>query len=47
MSFGVQRGLHAGANTFLEFGQHESAIGHFHAALDQRLALLTEEGRRP
>jgi choline monooxygenase len=42
MSVGVQRGLRAGANTFLEFGRHESAIGHFHAALDQCLALLTE-----
>jgi phenylpropionate dioxygenase-like ring-hydroxylating dioxygenase large terminal subunit len=40
MSAGVQRGLRAGANAFVEFGRHESAIGHFHAALDQRLALL-------
>jgi phenylpropionate dioxygenase-like ring-hydroxylating dioxygenase large terminal subunit len=40
MSAGVQRGLHAGANAFVEFGRHESAIGHFHAALDERLALL-------
>jgi choline monooxygenase len=38
MSEGVQRGLHAGANTFVEFGTHESAIGHFHATLDERLA---------
>jgi choline monooxygenase len=38
MSEGVQRGLLAGANTFLEFGRHESAIGHFHATLDDRLA---------
>ncbi len=37
MSEGVQRGLHAGANSFLEFGSHESAIGHFHATLDERL----------
>jgi phenylpropionate dioxygenase-like ring-hydroxylating dioxygenase large terminal subunit len=37
MSEGVQRGLHAGANTFVEFGRHESAIGHFHANLDDRL----------
>ncbi len=37
MSEGVQRGLHAGANEFVEFGMHESAIGHFHATLDQRL----------
>jgi choline monooxygenase len=37
MSEGVQRGLHAGANTFVEFGTHESAIGRFHAALDDRL----------
>ncbi len=37
MSEGVQRGLHAGANTFVEFGRHESALGHFHATLDQRL----------
>ena len=39
MSAGVQRGLRAGANAFVEFGRHESAIGHFHATLDQRLAL--------
>ena len=38
MSEGVQRGLRAGANTFVEFGRHESAIGHFHATLDDRLA---------
>lgn len=38
MSEGVQLGLHAGANTFVEFGTHESAIGHFHATLDDRLA---------
>ncbi|MDT5330926.1 MAG: hypothetical protein QOF31_2223 [Mycobacterium sp.] len=38
MSEGVQRGLHAGANAFVEFGTHESAIGRFHAALDERLA---------
>jgi phenylpropionate dioxygenase-like ring-hydroxylating dioxygenase large terminal subunit len=38
MSEGVQRGLHAGANSFVEFGRHESAIGHFHATLDERLA---------
>jgi phenylpropionate dioxygenase-like ring-hydroxylating dioxygenase large terminal subunit len=38
MSEGVQRGLHAGANTFVEFGTHESAIGRFHAELDERLA---------
>jgi choline monooxygenase len=37
MSEGVQRGLHAGANEFVEFGMHESAIGHFHATLDGRL----------
>jgi choline monooxygenase len=41
MSAGVQRGLHASANKFLEFGRHESAIGHFHATLDERLARLT------
>jgi choline monooxygenase len=41
MSAGVQRGLHAGANAFVEFGRHESAIGHFHCALNERLALLT------
>lgn len=40
MSAGVQRGLHAGANAFVEFGRHESAIGHFHGALNQGLALL-------
>ncbi len=38
MSEGVQRGLRAGANTFVEFGRHESAIGRFHATLDERLA---------
>jgi phenylpropionate dioxygenase-like ring-hydroxylating dioxygenase large terminal subunit len=37
MSAGVQRGLRAGANAFLEFGRHESAIGRFHATLDERL----------
>ncbi len=42
MSAGVQRGLHAGANPFVEFGTHESAIGHFHATLDERLAQLTD-----
>jgi hypothetical protein len=40
MSEGVQRGLHSGANEFVEFGRHESAIGHFHATLDKRLARL-------
>jgi len=44
MSAGVQRGLHAGANAFVEFGRHESAIGHFHGALNQRLALLARGG---
>ncbi|ORW36980.1 ring-hydroxylating oxygenase subunit alpha [Mycobacterium paraense] len=38
MSAGVQRGLHSGANEFVEFGRHESAIGHFHATLGERLA---------
>lgn len=42
MSMGVQRGLRSGANAFVEFGRHESAIGHFHATLDQRLALLAQ-----
>jgi choline monooxygenase len=42
MSEGVQRGLHAGANSFVEFGRHESAIGHFHATLDERLALASQ-----
>jgi choline monooxygenase len=41
MSAGVQRGLRAGANAFVEFGRHESAIGHFHATLDERLARMT------
>lgn len=40
MSAGVQRGLRSGANEFVEFGRHESAIGHFHATLDERLARL-------
>jgi choline monooxygenase len=44
MSAGVQRGLHAGANEFVEFGRHESAIGHFHATLDERLAGLAPPG---
>jgi phenylpropionate dioxygenase-like ring-hydroxylating dioxygenase large terminal subunit len=43
MSEGVQRGLHAGANEFVEFGTHESAIGRFHAHLDERLT-LTQHG---
>jgi hypothetical protein len=38
MSVGVQRGLHTGANQFVEFGRHESAIGHFHGVLNERLA---------
>jgi phenylpropionate dioxygenase-like ring-hydroxylating dioxygenase large terminal subunit len=38
MSEGVQKGLRAGANVFVEFGRHESAIGRFHAHLDERLA---------
>jgi choline monooxygenase len=37
MSEAVQRGLRAGANAFVEFGRHESAIGRFHATLDERL----------
>ncbi len=40
MSAGVQRGLRTDANAFVEFGRHESAIGHFHGVLSQRLALL-------
>jgi len=40
MSAGVQRGLRSGANPFVEFGRHESAIRHFHATLDERLARL-------
>ncbi|MGO9929089.1 MAG: aromatic ring-hydroxylating oxygenase subunit alpha [Mycobacterium sp.] len=42
MSAGVQRGLHSGANSFVEFGRHESAIGHFHATLHERLARITK-----
>lgn len=38
MSEGVQRGLRSGANAFVEFGRHESAAGHYHATLDDRLA---------
>ncbi|MBX9641081.1 MAG: Rieske 2Fe-2S domain-containing protein [Mycobacteriaceae bacterium] len=38
MSEGVQRGLRSGANAFVEFGRHESAAGHFHAVLEERLA---------
>ncbi len=40
MSEGVQRGLRSGANEFVEFGRHESAIGHFHATLDERLTRM-------
>ncbi|WP_332102198.1 SRPBCC family protein [Mycobacterium xenopi] len=47
MSQGVQRGLRAGANTYVEFGRHESAIGRFHATLDERLRLLIEPTPRP
>jgi hypothetical protein len=43
MSVAVQRGLHAGANPFVEFGRHESAIGHFHRILDDRLARLADQ----
>lgn len=42
MSAGVQRGLRSGANEFVEFGRHESAIAHFHAALNERLARSAE-----
>ena len=42
MSAGVQQGFHADANAFVEFGRHESAIGHFHATLDARLGRLIE-----
>ncbi len=37
MSRGVQAGLASGANTVLEFGRHESAIGHFHRQLAELL----------
>jgi choline monooxygenase len=40
MSEGVQRGLRSGANEFVEFGRHESAVGHFHATLDERLSAI-------
>jgi len=40
MSEGVQKGLYAGANDFVEFGTHESAIGRFHCNLDERLASI-------
>jgi choline monooxygenase len=43
MSAAVQRGLHAGANAFVEFGRHESACGHFHRTLDDRLAAVAHE----
>jgi choline monooxygenase len=43
MSMGVQRGLRAGANEFVEFGRHESAVGHFHATLDERLAAVAAQ----
>jgi choline monooxygenase len=38
MSEAVQKGLTSGANRFVEFGRHESAIGHFHRSLAGRLA---------
>jgi phenylpropionate dioxygenase-like ring-hydroxylating dioxygenase large terminal subunit len=38
MSEAVQKGLTSGANRFVEFGRHESAIGHFHRSLADRLA---------
>ena len=41
MSRGVQAGLTSGANTVLEFGRHESAIGHFH----RQLAALLGDAR--
>ncbi|GFG82576.1 (2Fe-2S)-binding protein [Mycobacterium paragordonae] len=44
MSEGVQRGLSSGANAFVEFGRHESAAGHFHAVLDERLARYAGDG---
>ncbi|HTX96798.1 MAG TPA: SRPBCC family protein [Mycobacterium sp.] len=47
MSAGVQRGLASRANDFVEFGRHESAIGHFHTALDERLARLVAAAVRP
>ncbi len=34
----VQEGLASGANTFLEFGRFEGAIGHFHRTLRDALA---------
>jgi choline monooxygenase len=40
MSEAVQRGLRANANEFLEFGRHESAIGHFHATIGEQLSRL-------
>ncbi|MGV0816203.1 SRPBCC family protein [Mycolicibacterium boenickei] len=40
MSAGVQRGLRAGANAFVEFGRHESGIRHFHATLSEGLASI-------
>jgi len=46
MSTAVQRGLHAGANEFVEFGRHESAIGHFHRSLDDRLAAAEQARAR-
>jgi phenylpropionate dioxygenase-like ring-hydroxylating dioxygenase large terminal subunit len=46
MSVGVQRGLQAGANEFVEFGRHESAIGHFHATLDERIAAVAAKTPR-
>lgn len=41
VSAGVQRGFRAGANTFVEFGRNECAIGHFHANLSAGLAELS------
>ena len=44
MSRGVQAGLTSGANTVLEFGRHESAIGHFHRQLTDLLTGVQPAG---
>jgi phenylpropionate dioxygenase-like ring-hydroxylating dioxygenase large terminal subunit len=45
MSTAVQRGLASGANEFVEFGRHESAIGHFHRSLDAQLIASSSHRR--
>lgn len=45
LSEGVQRGFLSSANEFVEFGRHQSAIGHFHAVLAECLAAYSMQSR--